>query len=335
MPNRTYNKISTERRQLIVDLYLQNMKIRQICDITLLPKTTVNSIIKIYKTEFRVKAKDKGGDVRSTLTVEDKEKIYQIVDDDCTLTLKEYMEKAAAVGINVKRSTMYRLINEFCYNIKLTKAEHQCAANVNATKDVYEYASEFTRCLNGVGKNKIYFINELMFSVSTRSRGGNNAIDFTSKHGSPRLKTRNLCLYTIISMNEILHIEASDTPYDQENFLSFLKSFTNHLSNREYKNCVIIMNNQDQERCKMCNEFVMQKSHRTVTLPPYSSMLNPIEKVYVEIENSVKNANAKNETELMQAVEMGIKSTLLTNFDHYFSNMIRYITVLLANKLQV
>jgi transposase len=77
---------------------------------------TVNSIVKCYLRTGLVFVNKRGGDRRSKLTLEVKERLLTYVDSECTKTLREIVNWVKnTLDIDVSTSTIDRALREFHY----------------------------------------------------------------------------------------------------------------------------------------------------------------------------------------------------------------------------
>ncbi|WKY07753.1 hypothetical protein Q1695_007318 [Nippostrongylus brasiliensis] len=98
-----YKTIGDVDKQRIIDAYLSG-KTLMISRIMGVKRTTIDSIIKIFIKDGRVKAKKRGGEKRDTkLPKEQKHLIKTWIDNDCSITLLKNEEMFVYVRDDVHR----------------------------------------------------------------------------------------------------------------------------------------------------------------------------------------------------------------------------------------
>lgn len=117
MLRKSYNKVSDQLRQQVVDAFEEKIKtIAEIADEFKLKRTTVNSIIKVYKTENRVKKSNNRFRKEPKLNVQQKETIRDWIDEDCTLTHKSIKVRVLRTfGVTVSQATISRVRFHYIY----------------------------------------------------------------------------------------------------------------------------------------------------------------------------------------------------------------------------
>ncbi|KAG0430809.1 Paired box protein Pax-6, partial [Dictyocoela muelleri] len=117
--NRRCPQTVSSKRETVICLYKSGHEISDISRSIDVKRSTVYNIIKRYNETNSTAHLPKGGDKRSVLSNNVKNKIKEWLDENCLLTLREIVEKIRIMHeINVSLSTVNRAIKDFHYTIK-------------------------------------------------------------------------------------------------------------------------------------------------------------------------------------------------------------------------
>ncbi|WKX90598.1 hypothetical protein Q1695_009446 [Nippostrongylus brasiliensis] len=148
-----YKTICDVDRQRIIDAYLSGQSALMISRIVGTKRTTIDSIIKIFIKDGRVKTKKRGGEKRATkLSEEQKHLIKTWIDDDCSITLRKMKQKyLSTFGIDVSMSTINRLLGSFSYTVKRTHLQPLRRNDADSIEARFEFAQSFLQICDGRG----------------------------------------------------------------------------------------------------------------------------------------------------------------------------------------
>ena len=154
------------------------MTVKEISEVFKILKGTIYSIIKIYVTSARISSLPKGGDKRSILSDDDKQKIRRFVDEDPCITLKNLVIKVKnELYKNISESTAQRTLLNLHYSFKrfvLIPERRNLPENIVARR---EYATSFLNLISENTEDQIYFLDEVGFCVSMRQRYGRASVE--------------------------------------------------------------------------------------------------------------------------------------------------------------
>lgn len=103
-----YNKISNERRRLIIEAYNRGENMKNLSTMFDVKYNTVRKIVTVYQNEGRINKNPKGHRPKK-LAINEKEQICDWVDENCTVLTKTLRTKCLEVfGKNVSCSTIDR-----------------------------------------------------------------------------------------------------------------------------------------------------------------------------------------------------------------------------------
>ncbi|KAI5151513.1 hypothetical protein ENBRE01_2188 [Enteropsectra breve] len=274
--------LNNEERRQIINLYLNGQDAPQIAQIMSLKRTTVISVIKVFNSDGRITAKARGGPRGHKITDEARDAIRGWIDEDCGLTLKALTRKLLEeFNIDASSSTNDRCIDTFNYSFKLTSLipERRNSADVIATRK--NYAIHFNSLLTCPEiEYNYYFIDEVGFNITMRTRGGRALRGRRANHTVSALRTRNISVCCAMSKHGITKYTSRVTAYNTTAFLEFVQELTLQLNNDGISNAIIIMDNVPFHRSTVISTAIEAAGYRALYLPPYSPFLNPIENMF-------------------------------------------------------
>ncbi|KII68537.1 hypothetical protein RF11_09456 [Thelohanellus kitauei] len=106
----------------------------------------------------------------------------------------------------------------------------------------------------------------------------------------------------------------------------------NYLENNSVGPCVFILDNVTFHKCDVIKQNVLTRGHQIEYLPPYSSLLNPIENMFSEWRNFVKRSNCMNEEQLLMSLNNGVREIAELDCDGWYKNMKTFIRLSLNNE---
>ena len=105
--------VTDDMRRRVVDAYRRNVAVDVIANASGIPRTTVYGIIRVYRLENRVSSKKRGRPRIESLSLEDKEKIKEWVDDDCSIILGALKTRLREERrVSVSESTISRSLRQ-------------------------------------------------------------------------------------------------------------------------------------------------------------------------------------------------------------------------------
>ena len=161
--NDTNETISDEKRQLIINAYNQGTKICKIVEIF----NSKRSIIDIYLNEGRVKSKKRGGVTNRKITGVIKDRIQEIINEDCTKTLVAISSQIKTeFDVKFSKSSIHAYIkgfNFFSKRLAVLPVRRNPESTILQRK---EYSDWFFRINLEHPTSRVYFIDEVGFQVS-------------------------------------------------------------------------------------------------------------------------------------------------------------------------
>ncbi|KII68011.1 hypothetical protein RF11_02013 [Thelohanellus kitauei] len=114
-----YNRISEEMRNLVIKFVKEDFKSqREVARILLIPKSTVNRIIKKHERPKEITTPIPGGSRRKVITQQIKDRIQELMNDDLTTNLREIRDM---LGVEVTLKTIWKWVTDLGFTYKLVR----------------------------------------------------------------------------------------------------------------------------------------------------------------------------------------------------------------------
>lgn len=321
---RQNNKISNEVRALIIrgmnDGSSPTLIGRQF---NVLPNT-VRKIYKTYKVTNEMKKRSVGHRPKK-LTLEEQERICNLIDEDCTLTLRQI--KTRMLEQNPQRevslSTIDRAIKAFHYSVKRVSFVPERRNALDIIQSRFDYAVLYNRIM--VHREKIYFIDEFGIQVNSRRSYGRSQKNIRANKVKAQLRGRNYSIAAAMCINSLYLFTIQDRPYNVEHFGEFLTSLINHLAEDNIQSAYFVMDNVRFHRTDEIQQLIRAHGHVPVFLPSYSPFLNPIEELFNQWKTIIKRRQPTNEEQLYVEIHNASESVTQVNCQNYIRHMETYL----------
>lgn len=319
---------SNEDRKRIIDAYLENKSAKEIALILKLNISTVTNIINLYINTNRIIKNKRGKPPNKKLTEGQENIIKNWVDEDCSISLVRLKQKCLEVfSINISINTIGRVLSNFHYTVKRCYTQPLRRNDETAIQLRLDYAMNFMQILVTHNHEKIFFFDEVGFSVSMRARRGRSVSGSRAVQIVPALRSRNISMLCSMNKNGMVHYSTSPYAYNIEKCLESLTFLINDLRNRNIDNCVIVCDNVSFHKNYQIKNLIEANGHILLFLPPYSPFLNPIENMFSKLKQYVRSRNPLTEENLLELINNGSQAITSEDCDGYFRNMLKYITM--------
>ena len=245
----------------------------------------------------------KSGHRAARLNDEQVEVLLSVLDDDCTLTLRQLqavcVEKWSLV---VSQSAISRYLREFHYTLK--KVDMVPFARVSATTIElrYQYARNMCNVFNE-HRDSIFFLDEAGFQVGMRSKRGWSEAGERSTVRVQSIRTRNHSVCAVIGTRGYFMYEYKHGAYKGADFVSFLERLFAKFVQEGHSNVYLVMDNASIHKTQVARNLALLHGVNLVYLPPYSPYLNPIENSFSKWKQLVRAAKPTSETHLFSLLE--------------------------------
>ncbi|KAI5151009.1 hypothetical protein ENBRE01_1836 [Enteropsectra breve] len=174
--------------------------------------------------------------------------------------------------------------------------------------------------------SRIYFIDEVGFSVSMRTKSGRSLRDTTPVYVVPQLRSRNISICAAINKDQIVGYKANVKANKGESFKEFvIEPIDDLISNGMYSG-VFVMDNALIHKIEAIGTYAQEHGFDIVFLLPYSPFLNPIENLFSMWKQAVRSANSETEEELMANIITAASYISTEDRNNYYRHMFAYIT---------
>ena len=180
--------------------------------------------------------------------------------------------------------------------------------------------------LGRYNESNIFFLDEVGFNVSMRSKFGRSKVGTTPFITVPNIRSRNISVCCCMSKSGQIFKKTSLRPYNIQLFNTFIEDFLNYLDENNLSNYLIILDNVRFHKNQEALSLITTKGHQMKFLPPYSPFLNPIENMFSKWKNSVKRRQSNDEEELFHNIESSLNEITSSDCLGFYQNMMTYIS---------
>lgn len=321
---RQKNKISNEVRALIIRGMNDGSSSVQIGrQFNVLPNT-VRKIYKTYKITNEVNKRSAGHRPKK-FTQEEQEEICNLMDDDCTLTLKQLKAKLLEQNpqLEVSLSTIDRATKAFHYSVKRVSFVPERRNTPDTIQSRFEYAVQYNRIM--VQREKLFFIDEFGIQVNSRRAYGRSPKNTRANKVKAQLRGRNYSIAAAMCINSLYLFTIQDRPYNAEHFGEFLTSLIDHLAADHIQGAYFVMDNVGFHRTDEIQQLIRAHGHVPVFLPPYSPFLNPIEELFNQWKTIIKRSQPTDEEQLYVQIHNASEAITQEHCQNYVRHMETYL----------
>lgn len=325
-------RLSNDVRKRIIDSYNDGNSSKSISNFFGIPRTTIDSVIKIYNSTFRIFRGNSGGS-KKKISDDVGCEIRSWIDQDCAISLKEIKARCMLTfNLNVSIATLHRYVQGFNYSFKrisLLPAQRNSDPNIEKRR---EYAEEFYHLLSTIDNNKFIFIDEVGFNISMRQNYGRSMIGTRAIKIVPGLRNKNFSVCCAISKETILDFKIQKMAYNTEYFTDFIYQLIEKLRSLNIENAVLVLDNVPFHKSASIKTLIELNGHKILFLPPYSPFLNPIENFFSQWKSLIRRQNIANEDQLLQLLPETISEISNANCRSYFSHMLSFLPACLRSE---
>lgn len=320
-------------RQVIIAHSRSNLSNTSISKLVSIPRTTVSTIVNDYNRTGKTNAFQRGGDHRSKLSETHKNFINSLIDEDPTITLKRIVGRVKEnFNLEVGQSTIHRCIADFHYTLKNLVIVPEVRNCDRTLVKRYDYANQFNRKILEVEDKNLIFIDEVGFSVVSRTKRGRSLKGTSPFSSVVSVRSRNISVIGAMNKYGMINFHINDRPVNGEDFKRFVIGLKNLSKEKEIEKPIFVMDNARIHHYKGLLQTIESENLEVLYLPPYSPFLNPIENAFSKWKNYVIRAGSRNESELKIQIETGFLTISQTDCDGYYRKMLRYVSRCLDNE---
>jgi transposase len=309
-------KYSKDFKIIAIKLYLKLHSIRKVSKLIDCSKSSIQRWIeKYFKNEnFNKHYKDRD----SKITDEILDFIKLNIKNNPTITLSK-IKKLIYKKFNIKISISY-LYYIIKYKLKLTHKQlrtkyYPLKKLLSLQLDKYKYYKE----LNKYGIDNIISIDETGFYLNMRKSKGR------CLKGKRCYKT--VYVYPFVKFNFICAIKNGKIIgyklYKEKGGINAIifNNFYNDFIKNKYKNYLIILDNANFHKSEIVKNNILSSENKIIYTIAYNPNLNPIENLFSQIKNYIKNKSPDNYEQLKRDIDYiitnKIKKEHLKNYFKY------------------
>lgn len=228
--------MSNDTRTRIIINYNQGKTVKEISTSFDIPISTIKNIIKVYKNEGRVEQKKRGGCGNKKITNSVKEYTDARLDEDSGVSLRilkrEILEN---FNINVSLSAIDKCLKSMNYSFKRVKFVSDASVSEITLDKRKKYSRIFYDLLTQVPDKNIFFIDEVGFCVTMRSKYGTAKIGTTPVCRVPTLRSRNNSICCAMNKTGDIFYKQQMIAFNNETFAALFMSFWSGLMRNNYQ----------------------------------------------------------------------------------------------------
>ncbi|KII73661.1 hypothetical protein RF11_12212 [Thelohanellus kitauei] len=197
------------------------------------------------------------------LSQEQNDFILDLVDENCTVTLKE---------IKIKLQERFGI------------QRRNCPTTNNIQ---YDLIIQFLRLIS-VDESRIIFMDVTGFNISMRSVYARSLRNTQPTKVVKSIRSKNVSMSCCINKDRMIFYELTERPYNRNNYGAFLLNLFTKLEELHLNRCTFIMDNVPFHKCQEIRNSITAFGHSVIYLPPYTPFLNPIKEAFSKIKDRVR-----------------------------------------------
>jgi len=320
-----YCTSSLDKKEIFIRCFEEGKTIVEAAAISGLNKNTAASILTRYKNDDCViVTRKRGGKRNGKITDEILNEIEGIIERNACITLKNISNKILE-NKNVHLSATS--INNALKRLRITlKSATMNLDRLNAPSTIHqrkEYALNFS--LNApVIRENIVFIDESGFNHHLRRNKARSKRNTEAHVIIPTVRGRNVSLIGAMNLHGIIHKKIiTNCNVNASIFIQFLDELFQKLDEANITGAWLVLDNCTIHKTQEVQEKVRSTSHTIIYLPPYSPMLNPIEKVFSKTKMFARNllAESGGHSNLVEVIQLSLATITQNDCNNYYVDM--------------
>lgn len=327
-------QIGNDIRSLIITHFLSGTSAAVISSTLRCSRYQVYRVIKAYEENGRQTSRKRGGAKPKCLTDEHIDYINDLIDEDCSITLKQIKAKLSAnKQVDVSESSISKQIKAFNYSFKRVGLVPERRNADDVIENRAQYVADICRLI-ALDRTVLLFLDETGFNVSMRSIYGRASLNSTPKKKVRAIHSKNLSMSCCISRHEIIFYEVQEVPYNRESYGGYLSRLFAVLCEKNLQGCTFVLDNVPFHRSAIIQQSIRAFGHCVLYLPAYSPFLNPIEEVFSKIKTIVRRSEPTNVGDLLEKIRSAANQITREDCIGYFEHTKDFFDVCL-NREQI
>ena len=311
-------QLSNDIREKIIQKYISGKSTTRISDELDIHCSTINNVLRIYKTTMRIESISIRAPKVKKITVEIATFIKNAIDEDVSVTLDVLQNKILTLkNILVSKSTINRAISEFNYSFKrvvLIPERRNSAENIELR---YNYSNEYLL----LNEDKIIFLDEMGVICSMRCSYGRSIRGTSPRKTVRSIRSQNYSVSAAITKTGVLFSKTLPHAFNGERYCEFITEVLSAMNDNNLTAFTLIMDNCTIHKVQSVRRLIQESGNTLIFLPPYSPQLNPIEEFFSKWKNNIRTQNSRNVEELQRAIQAGTTNFTESDCLGYFSHV--------------
>lgn len=289
--NETVNKHLTNqlRRLVIQKVECEGESVSKVAADLRIKRTTVNAILKVYRSTGRSDASTSRGCPKRKISDEEGAFIEACVEFNPGITLAEIKDKCVNErGLSVSLSTIWSFLKTLAITLKRSGVLLDRVNDQERLELRRIFANNFLTSASMEDRKNV-FIDESGFNLHMRRNYGRSKKGTRVRFVVPTVRGRNLTLLSAISGVGIVHYKLFIGGCKSEQFSAFLKELDEKLVQDGISDGCIYMDNASAHKSGESRAAMGELTNNCAYMSPYSYMLNPIEFCFSKIKSIVRS----------------------------------------------
>lgn len=322
-----YATITKDAKTLLLNLYEEGKSISEAAQLTSIKINTAKTLISRYRKNDGVLVERKrGGNRVKILTAAILEWIERFVERDPGITLKNIKKKLfEETNVSLSISSINNGLRELKITLKLASAELDRMNNPRTLELRQKYAREFTQWVPQQ-REKLIFIDECGFNLHLRRSQARSKIGSRARIVLPTVRGRNVTLIAAINNGGVVHqMVIANSTVNADRFKTFLQGLLEKIV-PQLENSFLIMDNARIHKRQDIQDIVQNSGCYLKFLPPYSPMLNPIEKAFSKIKSYARSILSSNtDHNIVDVIDRSVEQLNQNDCSNYVMDMVLLI----------
>ncbi|KII64613.1 Transposon Tf2-6 polyprotein [Thelohanellus kitauei] len=275
--------LSNEMKKMIFKMVvLEGQQVASVSRILDIPRTTIHTALKKIQPDGTIVESRRGGTTVTKLTPEIERQITQLINDNCTMTTSDIIEK---IGITVNETTVWRWLKKLNFSWKMTRPVAVLRNDPTVKSERKSFVEWYQSMTPEYQRNNIIYIDESPFNLQMFRSHGWALVGETPNPVIPTSRGPNVSMILALNSVNIVHCEAIVGRGVNSTILNeFLTKIRETLGTEQIYTIVM-----DNVRFHHSNpEFYDEYPYEIKYLPRYSPFLNPCEEAFSLIKNQVR-----------------------------------------------
>lgn len=330
-----YSRYTRAQKELFIKFFEDGKSVKEASSMANINLNTGKSMIRSNKSNnSELISKTRGGNRAKKLTEEVLAMIEACVERNPGVTLVEIKRLLFQQNnINISKSSIDRGLRELKVTLKLASFEVDRVNEPRTIELRKIYATDISRrCQES--RQKMIFIDECGFNLHLRRKQARSRQNTRATVIIPTVRGRNVTLIAAMTSEKIVHTKIiSQSTCNSNKFCIFLRELFDELD-ADWQGALLIMDNARIHKTNEVKETVEHGGYNLLYLPPYSPMLNPIEKTFSKMKAfaRLRLGDISREHNLIDVIMESVTTISATDCSNYVMDMMMLLPSAVAGQ---